>query len=721
MNPQSSCPSKDQLRAYERGELDGKALDVICEHLATCTACESVVASLDGAGSGIVANLRRFVDHEPWVAPDEIASLEAKVKAIPLKPSEAGEVPTSAEVKAGATPAGVVGLSQVGKYRLLEEIGHGGMGCVYKALHTKLNKQFAVKIILPEYAGSARMRARFKREMAAVGALSHPNIVAATDADDAEGHNYLAMEFVDGLNLDSLLRRCGPLPVAEACEIIRQAALGLQYIHENRLVHRDLKPSNMMLSTDGIVKILDLGLARLFTEDSQSDAATRSHLVMGTEDYMAPEQWEDSHDVDIRADIYSLGCTFYKLLAGEAPFSGPEYKSARKKRQAHEEAPCPLIQNRRSDVRAEVLTVLNHMLEKDRTARFGTPLEVAEALAPLAEGTDCRPLVTAALQQSTRSPQALPGITTQAPKQQASDYLCWSASGSRLVMSLLGKRWYLVAGASALVAVLVGALVSGWIGRPEPPQFPQVPPPETVAASPGGLAPLPDDVAPPIPRIQPGILCHLLQQSPVELFKKKPGHQSLVSFSKERMEVGVSSGTISMLSLGKITTDSYRIDLAINQPTWRGGVGIFFGWHFEPNGPKPRFKVQWLEVKLDQHVKEGLLLTRQWAYVYDVQGELMMLDIHNLDASSQKLEQPAWGTPNTEPSFLTVEVTQNFLDKVIWNRQRLLRLTDPAKLLESGLNVSDFAGEFGTFVRSNFGVFGKATVFSWSSKQGEQE
>ena len=183
--------------------------------------------------------------------------------------------------------------------------------------------------------------------MKALGRLDHPSIVRAMDADDEDGTHYLVMEYVDGIDLSEVVRRCGPLRVPEACELIRQAASGLQYIHEHGCVHRDIKPSNLMLTPAGQVKVLDLGLALLLSEQPAGGELTGSGQAMGTADYMAPEQILDSHGVDIRADIYSLGCTLYKLLVGRAPFSRCDRAGLYAKWDAQVHQPAPAIRELR--------------------------------------------------------------------------------------------------------------------------------------------------------------------------------------------------------------------------------------------------------------------------------------------------------------------------------------------------------------------------------------
>ena len=180
----------------------------------------------------------------------------------------------------------------------------------------------------------------------------------------------------------------GPLPVAEACEVIRQAALGLQHLHEHGLVHRDVKPSNLMLTPAGQVKVLDLGLARHLHEPGAGARITWQGQFLGTLDYVAPEQCSDPHAVDIRADVYGLGCTLYELLTGQPPFARPGYESVFKKMKAHVEMPVPPIQERRPDIPEDLALILERMLAKDREGRFASPADVVQALQPFAAGAE---------------------------------------------------------------------------------------------------------------------------------------------------------------------------------------------------------------------------------------------------------------------------------------------------------------------------------------------
>jgi serine/threonine protein kinase len=284
--------------------------------------------------------------------------------------------------------AGVRGAPALPGYKLLGVLGRGGMAVVYKARQLCPNRLVAVKVVDRSLAGDGEIVARFQQEQVLGALLRHPNLIAVYQVGHAAGRPYLVMELVEGDNLDALVTRDGPLPVAEACEIIRQAALGLQHLHEHGLVHRDVKPSNVMLTPAGQVKVLDLGVARDLYRQGAGERITRLGQFLGTLDYVAPEQCTDPHAVDTRADVYGLGCTLYELLAGQAPFARPGYDSAFLKMKAHVEVPVPPIQECRPDVPEELAIILERMLAKDREGRFASPADVARALQPFAVGAE---------------------------------------------------------------------------------------------------------------------------------------------------------------------------------------------------------------------------------------------------------------------------------------------------------------------------------------------
>jgi serine/threonine protein kinase len=211
-------------------------------------------------------------------------------------------------------------------YEILEPLGEGGMGQVYKARHLRLDRIVALKVIHQDRLAQPDAVRRFHREARAAARLAHPHLVTVFDVDEVGGTHFLAMEYIEGTDLGRWVKARGPLPAARACDYVRQAALGLQHIHERGLVHRDIKPANLFLTAnETLVKVLDLGLARLDQpgpSDQMSSELTQPGVVMGTPAFLAPEQARDSRRVDIRSDIYSLGCTLYCLLTGRVPFPG---------------------------------------------------------------------------------------------------------------------------------------------------------------------------------------------------------------------------------------------------------------------------------------------------------------------------------------------------------------------------------------------------------------
>jgi formylglycine-generating enzyme required for sulfatase activity len=281
----------------------------------------------------------------------------------------------------------------VGPYVLLARLGEGAMGHVYKARHQYLGRIAALKVfrkgLLAELGEEGL--ARFYQEVEAAGRLAHPHVVHAYDAGPAGAAHFLAMEYHESIDLARLVNQVGPLPIAQACDYLRQAALGLQHAHERGLVHRDIKPSNLLValpnmwhdasppgaSVWGLVKILDLGLARLSQNLRSSKSITLEGHLMGTPDYMAPEQADDPHNADIRADLYSLGCTFCFMLTGQPPFPGGNFLQKVNRHRSEE----PLaVENLRQDVPEAVLAVQRRLLAKRPEDRFQTPAALAEAL-----------------------------------------------------------------------------------------------------------------------------------------------------------------------------------------------------------------------------------------------------------------------------------------------------------------------------------------------------
>ncbi|HYT91087.1 MAG TPA: serine/threonine-protein kinase [Gemmataceae bacterium] len=388
----TDCPSQTDLLGFSRGKLPLPQLEAVGGHLARCPSCEALLSTLGDDSDFLIANLRT-----PGTAPLPLAEscrrLEDRAKAIPLL---AGA--ETRDERPGHLKEQAPGLHprQLGPYRIVRVIRAGGMGVVYEAWHTKLKRPVALKTLRFDRMDDAHMVARFHREMAVIGQLDHPNIVHALDADEVGGCHFLVMEFVDGLDLGEIVRLLRPLEIADACEVVRQAAVGLEYVFTHGLVHRDVKPSNLMLTARGEVKLLDLGLALLYGEHTAGDELSEVGHRLGTADYMAPEQARDAHTVDIRADLYSLGCTLYKLLTGRPPFAGTAYDTILKKMQAHAEAPVPSARTYCPNVPAALAVVLERLLAKNPAERFAEPLDVARILEPFTAGCDPRALLSRA-------------------------------------------------------------------------------------------------------------------------------------------------------------------------------------------------------------------------------------------------------------------------------------------------------------------------------------
>jgi hypothetical protein len=301
-----------------------------------------------------------------------------------------------------------------------ELVGQGGMGRVYKARHVRLNRLVAVKVMAPSASRSDDAHKRFEREMQVLAQLDHPNIVRIHHADEAGGVPYLVMDFLEGVSLADHVRLRGPLPVAEACALTRQAALGLQHAHDRGMVHRDVKPGNLLLTRDGVLKILDLGLAR-WAEGGGEETVTGFGVVMGTPGYVAPEQVSDARSAGPAADVFSLGCTFYYLLTGACPFPGES--TAERLQALGKMSPKPLAEVR-PDCPQEVLQMVATMMDRIPACR-GSAGWVAERLRPPAHGE--------------RPERRSPGSPTRRP-------LMWAAVVSALVGGALALALWLSPG-----------------------------------------------------------------------------------------------------------------------------------------------------------------------------------------------------------------------------------------------------------------------------------
>jgi hypothetical protein len=328
-----------------------------------------------------------------------------------------------------------------GRYQVLDKLGEGGMGTVFRARDAKLDRFVALKMLPEGSAPDSDAVARFRREAKALARLTHPGIIQAYDSGEEGGRPFLVMELVDGRSLAAVLREQLRLSPARAVDFAYQAALALQHAHRHHLVHRDVKPSNLLLSADGRVRLVDLGLAGFLQDQIGEGSLTRQGTGMGTPDYCPPEQFRDAHKADERSDVYALGCTLYHLIAGSVPFPGSSFSE---KVEAHETKEPEPLEERCPDVPAGVALTVRKMMAKRPAERFQTMGEVAEALMPHVAGSSA----------------AFPQIRNSAT---------WD--GSRLV-TMMGmprrriKRWPLVGAVAMLALVMLGVVgwARGWFG-----------------------------------------------------------------------------------------------------------------------------------------------------------------------------------------------------------------------------------------------------------------
>jgi serine/threonine protein kinase len=273
---------------------------------------------------------------------------------------------------------------KMGNYEILERLGAGAMGTVLKARHRRMKRIVALKVLSANVASSEAFANRFQREVETIARLTHPNIVMAFDADEGEAGPFLVMEFVNGRDLATEVTIGGPMSLSGAVDRIHQAARGLAYAHDQGIIHRDIKPGNLLRDIEGVVKVADLGLARLsvtHAAEAGNTSLTQAGGVVGTLDYMAPEQAIDSTTVDHRADIYSLGCTLYFLLTGRPPYRGGSMMSLLLK---HRDAPIPKLSEARPNIPSELEAIFQRMVAKSPSDRFQTMAEVVKELEGLA-------------------------------------------------------------------------------------------------------------------------------------------------------------------------------------------------------------------------------------------------------------------------------------------------------------------------------------------------
>ena len=388
-------PTDQVLNAYGLGKLDDSTAQSVDAHLSGCAECRRRVAEI--SSDTFLGRLRAAEVQPP--ANGSAVSMTGGLSL--LEAASTAPLPLPAD----SLPPG---FADHPDYEVLRELGRGGMGVVYLARNRLMGRMEVLKVVGGHLVSKPAILERFLREIRSAARLHHPNIVTAYTTLRVGESLVLAMEYVDGLDLARVVKARGPLPVSKACNYVHQAALGLQHAHSHGMVHRDIKPSNLMLARDGkhaVVKVLDFGLAKVSSEDQRDNALTREGQMLGTPDYIAPEQIRDAQSADIRADIYSLGCTFYCLLSGKPPFVGQHPWDVY---QAHFSMAANPLNLVRPEVPVELAALVAKMMAKEPERRFQEPREVAHALKPFFKSD-------AATSAVSRANVETPGRTTTDP------------------------------------------------------------------------------------------------------------------------------------------------------------------------------------------------------------------------------------------------------------------------------------------------------------------
>ena len=444
------CPPKSKLKSLSHGILSEEESGELLRHLDQCDSCQHEIQLVETSDDTLINQIKISADAATGVFENEAECKIAGVKALAA---------LGADFDA-STRTGLELPKQIGDYEIVRPLGRGGMGQVYLGRHTKLGRLVAIKCIATHRQFDETAQQRFSAEMKFIGSLSHPNIVQALDAREAEGTAVLVTEFIDGLNVNQIIKGKPGMSVGDACEIASEVCEALEYVDSKGMIHRDVKPSNIMVDKKGQVKLLDLGLARLQSSDGGHEL-TATGQALGTADYIAPEQI-NGKEVDRRADIYSLGCTLYKLLTGHAPFDSDRYPTVLAKMNAHvDDQPTPAA----GDVKVpgKLQKLLSQMLHKSPDKRPQNYDEIKNVLNSFAAKSDLKQLVATALE------------TKNTPQQK-------TVRAARKTNGTTNRRWRRLLG---IAGVLAGILFGAWMIMPLIIQSPSA---EKVASAEGELA-----------------------------------------------------------------------------------------------------------------------------------------------------------------------------------------------------------------------------------------
>ncbi len=397
------CLLPNEMQQYLNGwssEAESRFAEL---HLSECPDCERTIGELESASTFPATEFRSFSTKTDFSNESQpVPALEDRLNATIEKIRNWNGHPPE-DLLDTTQPSEQVHTGDFGNYELFEVVGTGGMAEVYRARHKRLQRDVALKLIRVPRRHMAESLNRIEREIRAVGRLRHPAIVNAVDAGEHEGVQFLVTEFIDGIDVGKMVRALGTIPIAEACEIVRVAALGLDHAHANGIVHRDIKPSNLMLDKTGAVKILDFGLVQLDGWAGLSAEVTSVGQLLGTLDYMAPEQADRADHATYRSDIWSLGATLFRLLCGRAPYAANSNQSPLEKLRLLAIERPPRIATLRADLPPELAELIDRTLDRDPAGRPSSAAHFAEALLPFCRGVDLAALAESALEKTRHS------------------------------------------------------------------------------------------------------------------------------------------------------------------------------------------------------------------------------------------------------------------------------------------------------------------------------
>lgn len=559
-------------------------------------------------------------------------------------------------------------------FEIVQELGRGGMGVVYEAHHTLLKKRVALKLINESQLANTLAIERFLLEIEAIGKLNSPHIVAAFDAGEINGVYYLVMEYVDGPNLREVCEVKSRLALADACQVVHQTAIGLDHAHRSGLIHRDIKPSNLMLGRNGVVKVADLGLAKATTSD-RPGGITDTGGIVGTLNYISPEQIE-GRSLDARTDQYALGCAFYHLLTGKAPFSGAKYSSTYKKIQAHIHETPPPPSRCVEGIPDEIDRIVARLMSKQPSDRWPEMSSFNKTLEPFLNGSDLKALVSdiakpvqesPPLHDATRSTSRIDAETVEFQQ---------PPHGRWRVLT----RWLIGGVVVGLVFVMMLIFAANWASI-----FPDTKPLER----PRSVATVKDYT-----NAKFNKPIDLLREEPVPVFAEQSA-----TFDKdfERLSDGLAlhSFTDQRFSLGVIKRDSYVLEFELEQMRWVGGFDVFLGFgdgenssefhtlHFGFVGPPG---------------KQEFSISRKHNHV-------LKSDDGSIFVRGKTISRAAITATDNSPHTISIRIVEGELESVRWNHQKL-----PALVAGVSDTEKNFQGQFGLSVHKSDVLIRAATL-----------